>query len=760
MSAEEESERDDSLAKARAYRDVVLVADPSAEGESIASALRAHGFVVMDAPIALLEARIVGESPKALVIDLDQAGAYDALERVRELSALSEMQLLCVGESSRAAELGVMSCARAFTRPVDIDRLVAEVASFATPSRDNHPARGTTPPPSFASRRETGPPAPAELEAEGTPVSDYPAAIGADAAILSVSEEQLGNAKVIQTEFSPELERILSAAAQRVSAEAAPSIPPASVEDEVDLLLSPELLAALDEPIDPEEEDQGTGSGLGTGVPLASHATASRTAIASPSQPGGAPPRNTAVGVGASHEDRPHGHFASEPAATHRGLTPAPASSTAEPFVDAQEHEDPQRQTQQPSPSRADFVPSPSSLAASRIFPEPVFRPLDPEPVARPQPIAPFLETPPRNPLGATITALPSELIVAPPPVDIPTVLGEGDAVRALAHAIAGRISGSLALNTERGLRRIVLQDGDVLTAGSGLADETLLSFLSGRGDIERDTAQRLSGKLPPFGRHAGAALIAHGHLGQEDLWPVLRAHAEWIIGRAVVEEGGTCEVEADPPGRFKAEPSVFGGATGAEVFVETLRRVIPPDLAVRRLGGSLTRLDEGPRRSILGECALRPEEHDAIRSAPGKTVSEVAASAPTELATVIYACVALEILGVLAATGTETAGAPNVDPLDEEAIRARVRARLALVEDGDYFALLGVSRSATGYEIRRAYLELRRTLEPARLLTGATADLVPDLRLICEVLDEAYTILKEPHRRERYRRAIEAGPP
>jgi len=84
----------------------------------------------------------------------------------------------------------------------------------------------------------------------------------------------------------------------------------------------------------------------------------------------------------------------------------------------------------------------------------------------------------------------------------------------------------------------------------------------------------------------------------------------------------------------------------------------------------------------------------------------------------------------------------------------------MALVEDGDYFSLLGVERSATAYEIRRAYLELRRAFEPARVLTGQTADLAMDVKTIVEVLDEAYEILREPHRRERYRKAIEAGPP
>ena len=88
------------------------------------------------------------------------------------------------------------------------------------------------------------------------------------------------------------------------------------------------------------------------------------------------------------------------------------------------------------------------------------------------------------------------------------------------------------------------------------------------------------------------------------------------------------------------------------------------------------------------------------------------------------------------------------------------MKARLSLVEEGDYFSLLGVPRSATSYEIHRAYLELRHGLEPTRVLNAATADLADDIELIIEVLDEAHDILRDQARRERYRRAIEDKPP
>jgi hypothetical protein len=115
---------------------------------------------------------------------------------------------------------------------------------------------------------------------------------------------------------------------------------------------------------------------------------------------------------------------------------------------------------------------------------------------------------------------------------------------------------------------------------------------------------------------------------------------------------------------------------------------------------------------------------------------------------------------GAAPASDARPAQVARFDPLDAQALRAQVKVRLGLVQEGDYFALLGVPRTATAYEIRRAYLELRRAFEPSRALTAATADLADDLNLIVEVLDEAHDILRDQVRRERYRRAIEEGPP
>jgi hypothetical protein len=818
---------------------VVLVADASAEGETIASSLRARGFAVLDVPLALLESRVAGEQPAAIVVDVDEPGACEAVERVRELASGAAAEVVCVGDLIRAAELGLAS---AFERPVDVPALCAHLERVTRPAEPRRRPLTTSPPPALArrERRTTSPPSRRDAPAAPPPLARWPsgspgdlpsfaaapaiaaddAAPGSDPLDIASLLPGLGGGLEIPDvppgELSPDLAALLSAAEQRVLAHGGPSsssLPP----DDLDLVLPADMLALLDEPLEAEDEGAGTGGTGSSGPPATrggtgAHArddlveTAAGRAAAAHA---GEPREGTAAhepAAAAAHSSSPrtesHAGFAPSPAestsalfeprtgpGTGAGLgagmlgdepagTPAPvdrSSSTRPPPHAEPEATEPPAGTwtaRTPPPFMVRVMPLPGGEAhlpplggrrTERLeLTSPALTPA-PSPVsagsgAPTAPTAHHATSPGSSGTGAFAHGAPP---VSAAELGLPAVLGEGDAIRALARAIAGRVSGSLALEADAGPRRIVLHEGDVVTAGSGIAEESLVAFLAERGDLEHEVAARLAGKLPPFGRHAGAALVAHGHLGQDELWPVLRAHAEWLIGRAAAEPRGTCELEDEPPGRLKAEPSVFGGATGAEVLVETARRVIAPGAALGWLGGPTARLEDGPHAALVGECALDPDEAEAVRAVRGRTVGEVMTGHEPELANVLYALAALGVLDARAeARPAGQPPAPSEDPLDEEALRQRVRARLALVEDGDYFALLGVPRASTSYEIRRAYVALRRALEPHRVLTAATADLADDLRLILEVLDEAYEVLREPHRRERYRRAIEAGPP
>jgi hypothetical protein len=324
-----------------------------------------------------------------------------------------------------------------------------------------------------------------------------------------------------------------------------------------------------------------------------------------------------------------------------------------------------------------------------------------------------------------------------------------------------------LSFEVDQGLRRVIFKDGDVVIAASAVHGESLVSFLTSRGDLSADAAAQIEHRVPVFGRHSGAALIARGLLEQHELWPVLRAHSEWVLSQLFTIERGSVQHEHPVPERLAAEPAVFGGATGAEVVVEVVQRAIPPAQALARLGSASAIMLPGDGASLLSECALSPRITELVHRAQSVSLSDLVTEASDEpmLPSVLYA---LCVLGIVSAqqpartSAQPTSGlsaAPGPDRLDDDAIRARVLARRALVDDGDYFALLGVPRQATGYDIKRSYLELRRQFDPGQVLRPNTLDLQQDVDTILELLDEAYDILRDQHRRERYRRAIEAVP-
>jgi hypothetical protein len=271
---------------------------------------------------------------------------------------------------------------------------------------------------------------------------------------------------------------------------------------------------------------------------------------------------------------------------------------------------------------------------------------------------------------------------------------------------------------------------------------------------------------VPIFGRHAGAALIARGLLEQSELWPVLRAHAEWVLSQLFSIERGAVQIEVPVPERLGQEPAVFGGATGAEVLVEVIQRAVPPGQALAYLGSEHAALVPGAGAALLAECALSPSLLELVERARTTELGVLVASATEEptLPCVLYALCLLEVLEVKepaapAARAPRPRSVEAPDRFDDEAVRARVLARRALIDEGDYFAVLGVPRQATGYDIRRSYVELRRQFDPRQVLRPNTLDLEQDVSTILEVLDEAYEILRDQQRRERYRRAIESTP-
>jgi hypothetical protein len=786
---------------------VIFMSDASAEADRLSAALRARGYAVVDVPLGLLAGRAAVQRPAAVIVDADAPGTLETLRRMQAAAGGRTIEVVLVGESASSSAPGrsdlEAEASGLFTRPVSADDLVSKVEQIIGPgsARGSSPLSGGRPPVLVAAARRPyryeghrlgarsplsaapPPPGPSSIQA---PPSSAPAAVGGRPSTLPPAHTSRSASVVPQpvgivphARLSPELEQLLGRAEQRVrqAAPGAAVVERLSPEAEVEAVLPAELLAALDDPLDVDDEDaedsaagtagggsesgskggtRGTTSDGGAGTATGGRTAARRDSTAS--GPGGPPP---------------------EPPPQQRQQPTKEADFQNEPPTAP-----PIRPSQLPPPSlRSRTTLEPPNLVFDSIHPSvpPPDQDVDiPSSARMPSapPETPVTTKPPRAepPQKAEVTR--SEHVrppTQPPPStaakhvgpsvpDIPAVLGEGDGFRAIARAVAARLGGSIAFEDSAGIRRVVFRDGDFVTAASSGEAESLVAFLTERGDIAPDVAQRVGRRVPPFGRHAGAALIAQGHLRQDELWPVLRSHAEWIIGRVAGMQRGAASLEFEVPQRLQAEPGVFGGATGAEVLLEIARRMVSPAEALLRLGGRSVPLNAGATHGLLAECALSEPEAAFVKSSIGGTVAVLLdRTGGDDFASVIWALVELGVLATeiapLPKRSAEPAEEVRHDPLDATALRERIATRRGLVEEGDYFALLGIGRTATSYDIRRAYLTVRKSFDPAGILTAETVDLKDDLESIIEVLDEAYEILGDATRRERYRRALDAVP-
>lgn len=703
----------------------VFVSDASAEAVRIADTLRSAGYAVVDVPLSMLIARATVQRPHVVLLDVDAAGALAEVVKLRRLPGSGAVDFVYVGtgegEIKNADDALAHEGSAYFARPVDVGGLVRKVEALTGgPASAARPEiRPSTPPPSIPPARSST----ISLPAPGLRTPGPPLPMSTPSLVDLVDPPR--SLATFGT-VSSELQQLLADAEMRADVSSTPDGPIPSPEEEIEAVLPADVLASLDEPLGADEDEEGAGdAGTRTGPGLVDREGTGAHAKGTTS--GGSQKPTTAGGVARS--------------ATPHQTQERRAGGSDAPRTDA---------------PRSEGTSRVESIRRSSLPPAPIVT--EPTPSILPT-VAPIAIADARGPSvqPSVEAAAPAVVLVAP-----------GDARKFVAELVARRSTGAACFELTSGatriVRRIVLRDGDFVTAASGAEHETLVHFLGARGELPKDEVERLAGKVPPYGRHAGAALVAHGFLRQDQLWTVLRAHAEWIATAILRMTEGTAQLEVDPPGRLRAEPSVFGASTGSEIFVELVRRAVSPDEALDRLGGETSRIADGPNQGLLAECALPPQEMDLLARARGGTVRDLLARAPdAEIVAVLHALGLLGVVDIVPSPDFVKGRAAPVDPnvvlLDEDAIRARVRARLELVDEGDYFAVLGVSRDATNYEVRRAFLELRRTFEPSRILTPRVADLADDVKKIVTVLEEAYEILRDNARRERYRRAIEARP-
>jgi hypothetical protein len=183
---------------------------------------------------------------------------------------------------------------------------------------------------------------------------------------------------------------------------------------------------------------------------------------------------------------------------------------------------------------------------------------------------------------------------------------------------------------------------------------------------------------------------------------------------------------------------------------VEGVRRRWQEERLAATLGGPASLLGpsaEPPRRE---ELALGPAEEHVLELADGlRSVEEIAAENPLDpLSTrqLLAGLVEVGALEVRIRAGVAAAGAPAA-----EMDLTRLAEKLDQVRRADYFTILGLSRTATPYEIGASAERLLRELAPERWYGVADPGLPERLAEVRRVVSEAAEVLSDEGLRRAY---------
>ena len=94
-------------------------------------------------------------------------------------------------------------------------------------------------------------------------------------------------------------------------------------------------------------------------------------------------------------------------------------------------------------------------------------------------------------------------------------------------------------------------------------------------------------------------------------------------------------------------------------------------------------------------------------------------------------------------------AGPPSANPLLEE--RVELERRFALLDQLDYFEVMGLSSTATPADIKRAFHHESRTYHPDRFFQSNDLSLREQVNAVYKRVTEAYFVLRDDTRRRKY---------
>ena len=336
------------------------------------------------------------------------------------------------------------------------------------------------------------------------------------------------------------------------------------------------------------------------------------------------------------------------------------------------------------------------------------------------------------------------------------------------------RLSGALRLEHERAKAVVYFDGGEVLAAVSNVRSLRLIEVLRRSGTVDAGRLYAAVGERMSD-EQAGVELVRSGVLDESGLKRLQERQSKEVLGEVLCWTEGewTFDPRVRLAGAYTARPDVSG------LLAESARTFPPERIAARMRGDTQTIAPtEGFEEKMSSGLRLLPSEAFVMsRIYAPTTLHDLVAICGMPEEEVRRAVYVLTIGGLLTRTGgrrilpaealtiasqqraaaealAQASPRPTVEherPAAEPEKQGTVEELLALARGATHYEILGVARSASTDEVKRAYYSHARRLHPDRFRRDADEQMRPRIDAAFARIAQAYDVLKDTALRAAY---------
>lgn len=721
-------------------KSILLIDDADHGLETLAQALESEGYPTVvvtsgDDPLAQFSVIV----PDLVFVSLRAEGAYDLCEELRNTAEGAIVPLIFIGTGAEEVKSASDALARGgdyyFCQPLNLARVLAKVITYVGAS--------------------DGLPAPAPAAAPLPLPSPAPAPVAAPAPVVAPAPMTAPTAPSAQSALDPVLAGLEDL---EWSGAAATESPPAPTEADTELALADARLRAEAEAQRAEAleaarleaEARGETERIATLEALRQAEEQARRRAELEAQRRAEEEARLRAELEAQRKADEEARAAAEREAARRAEE---ARLRAEIEAKRRAEEFARERAEAEARERAEQSRQAALEAAQRRAETPATPP-PPSPRA-PGELSPLPITP------AQIEGAPARLTGGQLPPLAPLSPAEGsfggsrDLAAVLADVWRAQVTGRIDFSSNSRQKSIFFERGSPVDAYSSQVFDRMEEYLHREGKITRAQYQEVRVKGLRGPRKIGAYLLAEGFLKPSELFAAVRGHlTEVFIGLFEWEAGAYRYL---PERAEEDDRIVLETETPALIFEGIRRKALMPRL-IELVGGPSSLV--APRANIIEgveSLGLTPEERRVWRLIDGtRSIEDLVFGSGCAELRVYQTVAALVALGrievvVRGVEGLDASGGSTADTID----RARIREKLEQARHADYFQILGIARTATPYEVTRAYERLRQELAAERFSELVRTELKDEIEEIARVLDDAREVLRHETLRDSYARHL-----